>query len=64
MMNRRQIDESTIEFEDFAGSSQPFVGEEYELPMSAFGTTVARFAVTIVRTEGCRVVAQARKVSA
>lgn len=63
MMNRRQITEDTIEFEDFAGASQPFVGEQYELPMNAFGTVVARYEVVSVRAEGNKVVAQASKVS-
>ena len=64
MMNRRQLTADTIQFEDFAASSgAPFVGQYHEVPMNAFGSVVARFEVTEVRSEGVKLIATAKQVS-
>lgn len=62
MMNRQQLTENTIQFEDFPQGGT-FVGQELELPMNAWGSVVARFKVTSVRAEGLMLIAQAVKVS-
>jgi hypothetical protein len=64
MMNCSQLTEDTIRFEDFAASSgAPFVGQHHEVPMNAFGSVVARFEVTDVRSEGAMLIATAKRVS-
>lgn len=63
-MNRSQLTADTIQFEDFAASScAPFVGQQLELPMSAFGSVVARFEVTDVRQAGAMLIATAKMMS-
>jgi hypothetical protein len=60
MLNRKELAGNRIRFEEFAAScSAPFVGQLLEVPMNAFGVTVARFKVVDVRTEGAMLVAEA-----
>ena len=64
MMNRKQLDNGNIQFEDFVASAGcPVVGMAYEVPMNAFGSVVARYEVISVAQAGNKVVAEARRVS-
>ena len=63
MMNRTQLDNGNIQFQDFAQScSAPFVGQQHEVPMNAFGTVVARYEVVSVSFDGVMFTAEAKKI--
>lgn len=62
MLNRRQLTENTIQFEDFAASSQaPFIGQAIEVPLNAFGSVVARYIVSKVQQNGNMIIATAER---
>ena len=64
MMNRKQLPSGNIQFQDFAASSAaPFVGQQHELPMNAWGSVVSRFEVVSVRRDGAMVTAEAKRVA-
>lgn len=63
MLNRRQLTDTSIQFEDFATSSvAPFVGQPVEVPMNAFGSVVARYIVSRVQQNGHMIIAIAELV--
>jgi hypothetical protein len=64
MMNRTQLSDGSIKFQDFTSTSKkPYVGEEYEVPMNAWGSTVARYRAVSVDIEWGMFTVVAQKVS-
>ena len=53
MQNRRQVNETTIQFEDWITPWEtPYIGQFHEVPMNAFGSIVARYKTTKIEQEG------------
>ena len=64
MMNRKQLTNGNIQFQDFAQSSYaPVVGQQHEVPMNAFGSVVARYEVVSVESDGVMFTAEAKRVA-
>lgn len=64
MMNRKQLNNGNIQFQDFAQSSiPPVVGQFHEVPMNAWGSVVARYEVVAVSCDGMMFTAEARRVA-
>lgn len=64
MLNRQQLSNGNIQFQDFAQSSYaPVIGQQHEVPMNAFGSVVARYEVVAVKFDGVMFTAQAKRVA-
>ena len=62
MMNRKNISDNCISFEDFATTSQPLaIGDCVEVPMTACGSVAARYQVISVSVAGAKILYQAER---
>jgi hypothetical protein len=63
-MNRKQLPNGNIQFQDFAQSSYaPTIGRQYEMPMNAFGSVVERYEVVALEFDGVMFTAEAKRVA-
>jgi hypothetical protein len=64
MINRKQLTNGNIQFQDFARSSHaPIIGQQQEVPMNAFGSVIARYEVISVEFDGVMFTAEAKRVA-
>lgn len=64
MMNRKQLANGNIQFQDFARSSYaPTIGQQHEVPMNAWGSEMARYEVADVVFDGVMFTAEAKRVA-
>jgi len=64
MMNRKQLSNGNIQFQDFAQSSyKPVIGQQHEVPMNAWGSVMARYEVIAVKFDGAIFTAEAKRVA-